>query len=376
MFPEASLQSAESMLREQVARQPQDIDSRRGLARWCAVAGNRQESVLHYSEILKVRQNETEALLAVGSYFLEQGALEQARTLFAAALASNPGNTQAQYTLEVLDRHLLHGRITQAYGGLYDLLLDEGKAAASGLHPEHVPCLIEINGDLLWMPGDLLKFLWHTVQLPLRSPVPAFLAETTHYDWIKARLGPGDTVFDVGANIGWFSLMMAARVGPAGQVYAFEPSPRIHADLRRVLALNPMPQIQPVQAAVSDQEGEALFCDIDEADVRRESSHLSTLAMYPQELLRHQTSQVRTLTLDGFAREGQLAPSLLKIDVEGAEFLVLEGARETIRAHRPLMVIEFHEDPSGFFDHARMQAFLQAYGYRFEQDFKNYYCWR
>jgi len=64
----------------------------------------------------------------------------------------------------------------------------------------------------------------------------------------------------------------------------------------------------------------------------------------------------------------------LKIDVEGAEFLVLEGARRCIERHRPTLVIEVHADEHGRFDTERLHAYLEEYGYVYYRRDKTYYC--
>jgi hypothetical protein len=72
--------------------------------------------------------------------------------------------------------------------------------------------------------------------------------------WVEERLAPGDVFVDVGANMGYYSLLAARRVGPAGGVVAIEPSPPIFAKLTANLALNPGAAVRPVQAAVGARE--------------------------------------------------------------------------------------------------------------------------
>lgn len=247
---------------------------------------------------------------------------------------------------------------------------------ALGFRRDQAPCLIDMNGDLLWIPGDLLRFLWHTRVAGQPALLPHFLAETPHYLWIRERLLPGDTVLDCGANLGLFSTMMARRVGPQGRVHAFEPSPGSSRDLARVLVLNGLfEQVAVNVAAVSDTCGEAAFCDITAGDVRREASHLDALGRigFLGELS-HQEVRVPTVTLDAYIQREGLAPRLVKIDVEGAEFLVLEGARRSVAAHHPLLVIEIHPDEQGQFDHGKLEAYLKQYGYRHRWQDKTYYC--
>ena len=128
-------------------------------------------------------------------------------------------------------------------------------------------------------------------------------------------------------------------------------------------------------AAVSDTCGEAVFYDITAGDVRREASHLDTLGRSGfLEELDHQEVRVPTVNLDVYVQRQGLTPRLVKIDVEGAEFLVLEGARRSVAAHRPRLVIEIHPDERGGFDHGKMEAYLKEYSYHYRWQDKTYYC--
>jgi len=243
-----------------------------------------------------------------------------------------------------------------------------------GFHRDQVPVLVDLNGDLLWLPGDLLKYVTHTRQNFSPAYIVHLLAETPHYMWIRDRLRPGDTVLDCGANLGLFATMMAARVGPTGAVHAFEPSPRARHDLARVVHLNELSWVVISPFAVADKCGQATFCDVLENDVRREASHLSTAVRFTANLAK-QSIEVPTITLDRYLAETGVRPRLVKIDVEGAELEVLDGARDCLRRFRPLLVIEIHPDAqTGQFDHERLKQHLVENNYAFTTDNREYYC--
>jgi len=259
---------------------------------------------------------------------------------------------------------------------LYERMADSSNLEMTlGFRREHTPVLVDLNGDLIWLPSDLLRFLWHTHQQAEPAFIPHFLAETPHYLWIRDRLQTGDTVLDCGANLGLFTTMMAERVGSIGAVHAFEPSPGARSDLERVLRLNQLTWVVVNPCAVAEFCGEAVFCDITETDVRREGSHLqsSNRSTFTKSLARREL-RVPVTTLDNYVIERAVRPRLVKIDVEGAEFEVLEGGRNCVRDFRPLLAIEIHADASGNFDHARLRRYLDEYEYHYDCQDKTYLC--
>lgn len=234
---------------------------------------------------------------------------------------------------------------------------------------------VHLNGDPLWLPDDLLKFVTHTNVARPGEPIQ-LLAETSHYLWVRDRLRVGDSALDLGANIGLFAAMMARRVkyGQVGWVHALEPSPKVCADLVRVLHANGIDNVCAVPKAVSDRAGWAEFTDIRADNVNREGSHLSAFDAARPSGPDTDRVRVETVTIDGYLALSGLRPALIKIDVEGAEFLALEGGRKFIADEHPLLVIEIHPDASGVFDHARLRRFLDEYGYTYRHRDKTYYC--
>jgi FkbM family methyltransferase len=156
-------------------------------------------------------------------------------------------------------------------------------------------------------------------------------------------------VYDIGANVGFYSLLAAHLTGPEGKVYAFEPLHRNVEFIRRHAALNRCENIEVFEAAVSDRAGEAFF----DPGVSIATGHLSE----------NGTISVRQVCLDDLLAEGSIAPpNALKVDVEGAEYAVFQGAKKTIEAHRPLIFLDTH----GRDVHALTIELLAGYGYHFE----------
>jgi FkbM family methyltransferase len=147
------------------------------------------------------------------------------------------------------------------------------------------------------------------------------------------RLRPGDVAIDVGANVGWHTLLMAAQVGGAGRVYAFEPNDTTRQRLLDAVASNALTRSVTVDArAVADRAGDTGFEAPAAGHVWDGTGRLSAGG----------GRLVPCTTLDAFVAEQRIArAALLKIDVEGWELAVLRGARETLRTLRPRIVFEF-----------------------------------
>lgn len=149
-----------------------------------------------------------------------------------------------------------------------------------------------------------------------------------HVTRVFARLlRPGAVVVDVGANVGWYTLLAAARVGPSGQVYAFEPGAESCRLLEQSAAWNAFGHVRVFECAVSDVEGVVGF-GLDDSNGR--ISH---------ERVRESPLQVRSETLDR-ALAGERRVDVIKVDVEGAEARVLRGARALLERDRPVLVTE------------------------------------
>lgn len=161
--------------------------------------------------------------------------------------------------------------------------------------------------------------------------------------WIDELLCPGDTFFDVGAHYGWMSMAACHRVGGRGKVVAFEPSPPLVELLQYNKKANRFRQMEIVSKAVADADGRVVpFYLVDRGD-----SFLNSLVDHRTEptarLAEHKsTIQVETITLDEFSKITNTHPKAVKIDVEGAELLVLRGSRELLKECRAAFIVSVH----------------------------------
>jgi FkbM family methyltransferase len=148
---------------------------------------------------------------------------------------------------------------------------------------------------------------------------------------------PGDTVIDVGANVGVHTCSLARRVGPAGLVVAIEPLVELADRLEANLALNGLDNVKLIRVAASTQQGTA---EIFPPQAGAANQGQGTL--HPRPGLDRASRVVATDTIDNIAAElGLSGVRLIKVDVEGHELSALRGAEATLRAFRPRVLFEY-----------------------------------
>ncbi|MGH2516215.1 MAG: FkbM family methyltransferase [Ktedonobacterales bacterium] len=144
-------------------------------------------------------------------------------------------------------------------------------------------------------------------------------------------LRPGDTFVDGGANIGYFTILGSALVGPAGTVHSFEPIPATFAALRANVAMNALTQAHLNQMALADKAGELSF----EVPVDAETGNALGWAATTVRMGRGPTITVPAGTLDDYAASHLLASiRLAKLDLEGGELAAIAGMASLLRERR------------------------------------------
>lgn len=197
--------------------------------------------------------------------------------------------------------------------------------------PNGVPILVS--------PDAQLKYLGHTFDADLVRVA-------------REHVQPGAVVWDIGANCGVF----AFSCNQASRVIAVEADPFLAQVLRRSTEANRAP-VEVVNCAIAESCGLASFSI---ARRGRASNHLSQLPGHSQTGGERGRITVATLTLDTLLSTDAL-PQFVKIDVEGAEELVLRGSAETLRRARPLLWLETSKH-----SHEACKDILDAHGYRLE----------
>ena len=169
-----------------------------------------------------------------------------------------------------------------------------------------------------WIVGSSTHACWYGTYEPEESKL------------MKQRLQPGDVFFDIGAQAGYHSVYASSLVGPLGRVFAFEPAPANLANIKQHFLMNHLTNTFVIDAAVSDTNGISYFDCADSAV----AGHLSATG----------TLAVRTISLDQEIDSGALPdPDYIKIDAEGAELKILEGARKMLERRHPTISLETHQ---------------------------------
>ena len=175
---------------------------------------------------------------------------------------------------------------------------------------DQVSALLRPPPERTWLDGDLTE---PAVQVALRDLVRG-----------------GDCVFDVGANFGGLTMLMSRLVGPRGQVCAFEANPAIARECLQFLTNCGCGNVQLHQNAVYHSSLQSLSLYV--SDNRVSDSLYNKVS--------DRTISVMSLALDDLVDQLALAPSVVKMDIEGAEYDALQGFERTISSVRPLLILE------------------------------------
>jgi FkbM family methyltransferase len=153
---------------------------------------------------------------------------------------------------------------------------------------------------------------------------------------MRALLSPGDVMIDAGANIGLFSVLAAAGVGPRGHVIACEPSSATMSLLRENIVRNGFDWVELREVALAERPGRL------EMQMFEPGSGFSSFA--PADASRARTVEVEVTTLDRVAGGLLERTRLVKLDVEGAELRALQGAGALIERARPDFIVELEPE--------------------------------
>jgi FkbM family methyltransferase len=210
------------------------------------------------------------------------------------------------------------------------------------------PGSVTVQGHRMWLDDkDTLELGTHEVYEPVETGL------------FNTHLRAGDRVLDIGANIGYYTLIAARRVGPQGRVYAFEPDPANFRLLEKNVRANGYANVVLVNKAVADKNGKIrLYLN---------PSNRGDHRVYDSKDGRS-SIEIETVALDRFFKPLDKKIHFIKMDIQGAEALALEGMKGLVRANKGLKLITEFSPASLEMAGSRPPSYLknlQALGFRF-----------
>jgi len=199
-----------------------------------------------------------------------------------------------------------------------------GRVLRAPLHllPKRTPMKI-LSGPcrgMKWtLESNLYSFWFGTFELKKQAALCKYIRE-------------GMTVYDIGANAGFYTLLFSKLVGKKGHVYSFEPFPENSSRLLRHIGLNDLKNVTVINAAVAARERLASFHMAE----NNFSGHLSSD--------NHSSLVVPTLSIDALIEKGYPPPDLIKMDIEGDETLALVGAEHALSKRDAVWFIAIHNN--------------------------------
>lgn len=197
--------------------------------------------------------------------------------------------------------------------------------------------MIRLEESATVITSDKIYYNLHKDDL-LSSVIYAGNFEWAEKEWLKSFLKPGMTFYDIGTNIGFYSLIAAKIVGPTGKVYSLEPSSLTYQRLNDNIELNSSLKtiITTYEIAASDKISETQMY------VSKNDFHAWNSMTEPHNSSDFHAETIKTATIDNlYKTEKWNPPHLIKIDIEGWEEFALKGATEILTEHHPAILIEF-----------------------------------
>lgn len=209
---------------------------------------------------------------------------------------------------------------------------------------------IKIGGTSMLVDPDYIM----TTEISPEEPVLERLIE---------MIAPGETFLDVGGYIGTYAIPVAMK-DPSIKVVSFEPAPHCAEVFKKHLRYNHVTNVTLVESACGDTTGTISF-DSNRSVLDFPAPEGKTMRDCVGDPACENHIDVRVTRLDDYVEDNDLEPAFLKVDVEGAELQVLEGARKTLLKHKPTVFCELHKFNWADFacDEQLLNAFLDDVGF-------------
>lgn len=237
-------------------------------------------------------------------------------------------DTLAAFERGELDKpNFIREMYEQHHAGLFDYAAHMGRTNIKKIEVEDGQVIMTTRDRgvrMLCVPGDFRVAPIETLNF--------FDYEKTDSAMIERLIQDGDVFFDIGANMGWYSINVALS-RRAARIHCFEPIPKTYQYLQKNLALNPVTNVQAHHFGFSDQAGTFDFYYYPEGSGNASAANVSGRTDV-------EVFQCQVRTLDDFSAEIKMPVDFIKCDVEGAELLVFRGGHHTIARDLPIVFSE------------------------------------
>lgn len=222
------------------------------------------------------------------------------------------------------------------------------------------------NVLLKQIPDRDLLLPWNDMEIIVRSPHKSIIGRSILFEkiwepdvtkFISSWIKPDITVLDIGADIGYYTLLFAKLVGPKGKVYSFEPIPKAKWYLDENIKNNKLNNVETFSFALFDKQGHVCL----------EDPFIKSKINLSKKTLRKNDIMVEMKIFDSW-RPNEIIEKvdLVKIDVEGAEMNILRGMKATLQNERPSILVEVHpyQLKSFGFTASDLVEFLTTFAYK------------
>ncbi|EDM42959.1 hypothetical protein SCB49_01607 [unidentified eubacterium SCB49] len=166
----------------------------------------------------------------------------------------------------------------------------------------------------------------------------------------KPKQGDSYTVFDVGANFGYLGFAWKQSIAKKGSVYSFEPHPNLFSSIKSSVLLNKFESFYCINKAVGKNEGII--------NLHLSNATSNTLSDFSGDIVVNKSVKIKMTSLDAFVEQNKIKTlDLIKIDVDGIEHNILEGAKKAIVKYKPIIIVETNND-------VKIHTFLRSNGYK------------
>lgn len=207
-----------------------------------------------------------------------------------------------------------------------------------------------------------VKKMFEQIRLQLRAEKYRNREDRGGIAYILSSVKNGDTVFDIGAHKGGYLYFLQQQVGENGAVFAFEPQAVLHNYLTELKSLLNWVNVCVEKDAVSGHSGKAILCI--PYNNGQKSSPCATIIHSHMDFDFRRKEEVDTVALDDYCHQHHIRPDFLKIDVEGNELSVFEGAKKMLVSYKPKILFECEARFVGAEKVRTTFLYLQNLGYR------------